>query len=700
VSTATPPARPRFRDAVARHFDTAFGLACRASGVLVLGIVLALVALLVQQSWPVLSKAGKYEVFTSTEWNPNRQVKYLVGPDEAERPYTPETDPAFAVREQDGLRIVTDAATGHRLAVREDDDGRPTLTDTVTGRPLGEVVDRPEPRFGIWVFVYGTLATSAIAMLVAVPLGIGTAAFLSEIAPAWLRRACSFLTELLAAIPSVVFGFWGLFFIAPVLDAVFKAVGITSAASGQGILSAGLILAIMVLPYITAISFDVCRAVPSAQRQGALALGATRWQMIRTVVLPYARPGIVAACFLALGRALGETMAVTMLVGNVRYLPKWPTGLGSFADDVVAGRGDSIASVIAGQLHEADGPTRAALIALGLILFLITALTNIAGRSLIGLAGRSGGRGKLVGPPAGEPPLPPAAEMDRRRAAAERRNRLMTWVLAGCQAVTIVPLFLIIGYIVYRGAPEVDGNLFLQRPKPMGETGGGLGHAMLGSLYMVGLAAIIAVPVGILAAVYLSEYRTSYLARPVRFFTELLGGVPSIIIGIFAYSVIIYPPWASSSGSFSAKAGIFALAVMMLPVVVRATEEALKLVPGSLRQASYALGATRAQTVLKVILPAALPAIITGILLAMGRIAGETAPLLLTARDSRFWPGSLGEPMASLPYYIYDYSKSPSADEQRIAWGGAMVLLTFVVVLNVGIRVLAGKRLVSASRAD
>ena len=509
MSTASPSARRPFRDAVARRFDTVFGLACRASGALVLLIVLALFALLVQQSWPVLSKAGKYELFTSTEWNPPRKVKYLVGPDGAERVYAPDSDPAFVTAKENGLRVVSDAATGHRLAVREDDEGRPMLTDTVSRQPIGEIVEKSQPRFGIWVFVYGTLATSAIAMIVAVPLGIGTAAFLSEIAPGWLRRACSFLSELLAAIPSVVFGFWGLFFIAPVLDYIFRSFGITSAASGQGILSAGLILAIMILPYITAISFDVCRAVPTAQRQGALALGATRWQTIRTVVLPYARPGILAACFLALGRALGETMAVTMLIGNVRSLPKWPTGIGQFGDGVIAGRGDSIASVIAGQLHEADGPTRAALISLGLILFLITALTNIAGRSLIGLAGRSGGRAKLARIQAEAPPPPAPEALDRIRRAMQRRNKIMTWVLAGCQLLTIVPLFLIIGYIMYRGAPEVNANLVLERPKPMGETGGGLGHAMLGSLYMVSLASLIAVPVGILAAVFLSEYRNS-----------------------------------------------------------------------------------------------------------------------------------------------------------------------------------------------
>lgn len=615
--TPIPPQSP-----ISRLLDRAFGLACLVCGLLIIAIVLSLFALLIQQSWPVLSRAGHFQLFTSSNWDPD-------------------------------------------------------------GKTVGH------PVYGAWVFIYGTLATSAIAMLIAVPLGVGTAAYLSEIAPAWIRRTCSFLTELLAAIPSVVFGFWGLFFVAPVVDWIFRMCGIESQASGQGILSAGLILAIMVLPYITAISFDVCRAVPSSQRQGALALGATRWQMIRGVVLPYARPGIFAASFLALGRALGETMAVTMLIGNVRYL--------NFS---VAARGDSIASIIAGQLNEANDETRSALIAFGLILFIITALTNVLGRYFIGMAGRSRGRNRALEvhdrpPPAIEPEV---IQQARRR--TERRNVRMTWVLIGCQFCAVVPLFLILGYIIFRGAPEVTGDLFMKRPVPSNETGGGLGHAMLGSLIMVVLASVFAVPIGILAAIHLSEYRASVLTKPIRFMTELLGGVPSIVIGIFAYSVVVYPPWATHSYGFSAWSGIFALGVMMLPVVIRATEESLKLVPGSLRQASYALGATQAQTVLRVVVPAALPAIITGVLLAMGRIAGETAPLLLTARSSIFWPSGLDTKMASLPYYIYEYSRSPFATERQLAWGGALVLLTFVVVLNVSIRALAGKRMVSAARAD
>jgi phosphate transport system permease protein len=585
-----------------------------------------LVVLLAIQSWPVLSRPGHFELFTSTNWDPN-----------------------------------------------------------------GTTTADHNPVYGSLVFVYGTVVTSAIAMLIAVPLGVGTAAFLSEIAPGWIRRTCSFLTELLASIPSVVFGFWGLFFVAPAVDWFFRAIGVESPASGQGILAAGLILAVMILPYITAISFDVCRAVPSAQRQGALALGATRWQMIRGVVLPYARPGILAACFLALGRALGETMAITMLIGNVRYL-----------NLSLSARGDSIASIIAGTLHEANDETRAALISLGLILFVITAMSNAAGRYLIGFAGRSWGRRRALGTGVELPEIPTELDAARQR-SARRWNRAMTIVLALCQLMAIIPLFLILGYILFRGAPAIDADLFTKRPAaPPFRDGhaGGLGHAMLGSLIMVSLATVFAVPVGILAAVFLSENRTRWSSRPIRFATEVLGGVPSIVIGVFAYSVIVYPPWASTSNGFSAWAGIFALGVMMLPVVVRATEESLNLVPTSLRHASYALGATQSQTVIRVIGPAALPAIVTGVLLAVGRIAGETAPLLLTARDSKYWPGPLDGSMASLPYYIYDFSTSSYQDLQNLAWGGALVLLAVVIVLNVAVRLVAGRRVVAAAHAE
>jgi phosphate transport system permease protein len=316
-------------------------------------------------------------------------------------------------------------------------------------------------------------------------------------------------------------------------------------------------------------------------------------------------------------------------------------------------------------------------------------------------------------------------------------DKVMTGVLAAGLVATVVPLFLILGYITVRGAEAVDRNLFTERTRapltdeqftqyrewqhdraeyPKTELGrpvrrGGLGNAMVGSVMIVTVATLLAVPFGLTAAIYLAEARRSRVAAAVRFVTELLGGVPSIVIGIFAYAVLVYPFWYPHNFGFNGWAGAFALAVMMVPIIVRSAEESMKLVPDTIRQASYALGASRMQTTLRVILPASLPAIVTGIFLAVGRIAGETAPLLLTAGQNDFWPVEVDgvfpflhpRPAAQTPFLpgsIYNYSRSPYADWRDQAWGGAVVLLVVVMLLNVGIRLLAGKRVVAAARAD
>ena len=549
--------------------------------------------------------------------------------------------------------------------------------------------------YGALLFVYGSLATAAVAMLVAVPLGVGAAAYLSEIAPPRVRRVSAFLLELLAAIPSVVFGFWALQFLARgVLAPVYGFVGINNT-SGEGILAAGLVLAVMILPYITALSFDVCQAVPRSQREGSLALGATRWQTIWKVVLPFARPGIIAACFLALGRAIGETMAVTMVIGGSQYLNFSP-----------AATGDAIPSKIASRLHEtgaADVDERAVLIALGLLLLGITLLLNVGARLLVKWASKPRARrGREVA--VAEGPAPDRTAAAARAATARRRaartDRAMTVVLWACQVLTVVPLFLILGYITYKGAGHVSVAFFTNIPR---DEPPGLYHALVGSVTLVGLAAAFAIPVGLMAAVLLSEYRNNPLVGPVRFVAELLGGVPSIVIGVFAYALLVYPFWlkpGQAGWGYSAWAGAFALGVMMLPVVIRSAEEAMRLVPNSLREASYALGASRRQTVLKVVMPAALPAIVTGVLLAVGRVAGETAPLVLTAGGSQLMARSLSERTSSLPYYVYDFATKPGDAQKNLAWAAAFVLVVVVLCLNVGVRLLAGKRVVAAARAD
>ena len=556
---------------------------------------------------------------------------------------------------------------------------------------IPDPVEGKSPTFGSLAFIFGTVVSSILSLVIAVPLGVATAAFLAEVAPGWLRRVGAFLIELLAAIPSVVYGFWGIVFIQPGMEWIFRAMGATNT-TGKGMLSASIVLAIMILPYITAISFDACRAVPRSQREGALALGATRWQMIWSVVLPYARPGIVAACFLALGRALGETMAVTMLIGNADGI--------SFD---LWGKGDTIPSRIANQLPGAfNEEQRQALIALGLLLLVVTGFVNILARMLIAKMGQpkirtaraSKGITSLSSaePP---PPLDPAV-IERNFRWAAKKNRWMIRVLCSSFLLSVIPLFLILGYIGSRGVEGLTSQLFMADAKADDPMIAGLGHAMIGSLIMVAMATAMAIPIGLLAAVYLSEARNSRLANLIRFVTELLSGVPSIIIGVFIYILTV------KSGLFglSAWAGSVALAIMMIPIMVRSAEESLRVVPDSLRQASYALGATRVQTVFRVIVPAALPAIVTGVFLAIGRIAGETAPLLLTAGNYDRFTTELSEPMPFLPYYIYDYSTIKPDMWLPQAWGAAFVLLAVVMLLNIGIRLIAGNRMIAAARAD
>jgi phosphate transport system permease protein len=581
--------------------------------------------------------------------------------------------------------------------------------------------------FGARAFVWGTVATSVIAMVLAVPLGVGTATFLAEIAPRWLRRTGSFLVEMLAVVPSVVYGFWGLFVLAPLLQRLLTAAGGPNL-GGLGLLPAGLILAIMIVPYVASVSFDVIRAVPRSQRQGALAMGATRWQTIWHVVLPYARPGIFGGCFLALGRALGETMAVTMLIGNKTEISLSPFSMGN-----------SIASVIANQFTEADYDLYlSALVELGLVLLLVTVVVNSLARLLIWQVAQPAGRWRRwfsASEIATASPVQPLAngqcERPEREAARQHKlpggatlqvrpsevwrlprgagvrvnrwiDRTMTGLLGMCLVATVGFLFLILGYLVVQGASALNLDFFTKLPAPVGQKGGGIANAIYGSFLLVGMASLFAVPIGLLAAIYLAEYRCDRLGPVVRFIAELLAGVPSIIIGIFSYYFIVKPmgELTNKQVTFSAWAGAFALGVMMIPVVLRASEEALKLVPKSLRQASHALGGSHAQTVLWVIVPAALPSIITAVFLAIARVAGETAPLLLTANSNSFWPRSPNDYTPSIPVYIFTYAVSPYDDWHRQAWGAALVLLGVVMVLNFGIRLASGKRVLQASQAD
>jgi phosphate transport system permease protein len=259
--------------------------------------------------------------------------------------------------------------------------------------------------------------------------------------------------------------------------------------------------------------------------------------------------------------------------------------------------------------------------------------------------------------------------------------------LTGIAAFAVVSvLFLILGYLIWNGGTSLNWNFFTQLPKPVGESGGGMANAIVGSLKLLFLAAVMGLPVGLLAGVYLAEFGGKTFSFVVRYTTDLLNGVPSIVIGIFAYSLAVLPV-----KHFSALAGGVALGIMVIPITVRSTEEFLRAVPGNMREAAMALGASKWKTIATVVLPAASGGILTGMLLALARVAGETAPLLFTAFGNRFWSQGWGQPIASLPVMIYTYAVAPYDDWHRQAWAAGLVLLGLVLLSNLGARFILAR---------
>ena len=264
----------------------------------------------------------------------------------------------------------------------------------------------------------------------------------------------------------------------------------------------------------------------------------------------------------------------------------------------------------------------------------------------------------------------------------ERRRKLRSSLWLGFCAlssiVVLVPLLSIFLYVVQKGAAGLSLSFFTELPKPVGETGGGMGHAVVGTLTLIAIASAIGLPVGILSGVYIAEVGRGRFADIIRFFAEVLSGVPSITIGVFVYALVVVP-----MKHFSAFAGGVALSIIMIPTVTRTTEELLRMVPPHLREASLALGLPMWRTSLFVVLRTAAPGIATGVMLAVARVAGETAPLLFTAFNNRFLSTRLDQPISSLPVQILNYATTPYADWQQQAWTGALVLVAVILTLNV-----------------
>lgn len=279
-----------------------------------------------------------------------------------------------------------------------------------------------------------------------------------------------------------------------------------------------------------------------------------------------------------------------------------------------------------------------------------------------------------------------------RKDSSRRRdvfNIIMTAISVLCMAITLVPLILVLAFVIVQGFGSFTPALFTELPPPPGLEGGGIANAILGTLIVVAIATVISVPFGIMAAVYLSEFSNDgKIAQWVRFFTNVLSGVPSIISGVFVYALLVKTGFTG----YSAIAGGVALSVLMLPTIIRTTDEALNIIPQEIRWAAVGVGSSRYQTVLQIVLPAAVPSILTGVTLAIARAAGETAPLIFTALFSPFWPDGLLSPIASLSVLVYNFATVPFQPQQELAWAGSLILVLLVLITSITARIVASRK--------
>jgi phosphate transport system permease protein len=547
-------------------------------------------------------------------------------------------------------------------------------------------------QYGTGVLIAGTVITTLAAMVIVVPVGLGFAVFLSEQAPAWVSTPLSSAIDLLASIPSIVVGLWGLLVLTPVfarhVEPFLRSIPglgylFHGQAYGPSVILAAVVLAVMSLPAIVTLSRTALSGVAVADREAAMAMGATRWQVVRRAVLPGARSGIEAAVTLAVGRALGESIAVAMVIGNRPSIPH------SLLDP-----GATLGSAIVNQFAEASpGLGTSSVIALGAVLLVLTLLVNLAGQTILQRRASRGAAGPAVLP---RGPVVADVELARdntddgagagqqlklevrvRSARSLPARRVTGAVMEGlcglAVLVGIAPLAALIYYTVVRGIGVVSWSFLTHSPTPPGVPGGGIGPAIIGSAKIVGLALVIAVPIALFTALFIFE-QSGRLASGIRFAADVMTGVPSIIVGIFAYAVLVRP-----LHHFSDLAASFAIAVLMVPIMIRANEEAIRTVPADLWEAGVALGARRSRVARSVVLRSALPGVLSGNLLGTARGLGETAPLLFT----------VAAPTVAMTLLIYNDGTQAFQQAQQTAWGAAFVLLVAVLIFSVATRVIS-----------
>lgn len=587
--------------------------------------------------------------------------------------------------------------------------------------------------------IFGTVLMSALALCFAFFVAIGIALFISHYAPKKIVPFLSSVVDLLAAIPSVIYGLWGGLVLVPAMypfwDWISRFLSWIPLFAGpvanpsRCAATVSVVLAVMILPIITSIARDIFQQAPRLQQEGALALGATKWEMIKLAVLPFAKSGIVSASMLGLGRALGETMAVLMILS-----PGFTFGINIFK----ASQNQTIAANIAAQYPEANGLGVSALIGTGLVLFVISFVVNFVARKISGntSANRlnifakfkkfvksikskkpnqvSSSVSSISSDLVSSSSTSPVIDFDKFSptrssiALRKRKDFLMHVLIFLSFIVAIIPLASLLLTTIIHGVKRFNIDFlthnmtYVVGGNATGTGGyGGILHAIIGTLEITLGAMVISIPIGLMCAVYLIEYANGRrIARIINLLVDVMSGIPSIVAGLFAFSMfaILLGP-----GTINGFEGSVALSILMIPTVVKSAQEMLKIVPNDLREASLALGVTKQRTITKVVLRTALPGIVSGCILAVARVIGETAPLLMASGFIASTNFNLFEgQMTTLPVYVYqEYSKlsancpanAPDSCVTTIpmerAWSAALALIVIVLLLNIIGRVVA-----------
>lgn len=512
--------------------------------------------------------------------------------------------------------------------------------------------------YGILPMIAGSLILTAISVALGGVLGVFTAVWLAFYCPKKVKGIFNQLINLLAGIPSIVYGLFGYKYVMPMLVEIF---GLQNTASlGDGLMASFLILSVMILPTVTSVTKNSLESVPMHYYEGALALGCTKNQSVWKVLLPSAKSGIISALLLGLGRAVGETMAVQMLVGGANAFPS-----GFFTPF------STLTSIIVRDMGYAPEMQRSALMGSGFVLLLIILIINLCLTAV-----KKGGTGnKFFSRRFKEGNSSERLTSFKRTGSAQDVLWVLSWIIA--LTVSAILVFIVI-FVMTSGLPHLSFDFLFGRSSNAHIT---LAPAFVSTLMLIGLALVIALPLGIGAAIYLNEYakRGSFFVKTVRLFVDTLAGIPSIIFGLFGMVFLV----TNLKMGYSVAAGGISLALMILPTVIRSTEQSLSEVPDSMREASYALGAGKLKTVFVVVLPQAISGIITSVILSVGRIVSESAVLIFTAGTGIYMPAGFGDQGASLAVMVYRFMNEGMYWNE--AYGAASVLLILVIILNLSV---------------